>query len=253
MGRSISAQADDSSAAVDSSSSTGYKDQAGERRAYLVNHGSFNPVHRHHLEMMVKAKERLEQAGYEVVAGVLGIANASWIQRKGAKAMKDGHRVATIQLACDEENVSHWLRPDGRGVEVGNAWGLDDWYTRADMHSIWPESVGFVVMGADVMSYNWRKLKNGDNVVVVGRAGTDSAMEEEFQRWDGHGGFYYVETLPGLFSSTRVRQALETQDEQELRELCHAKVSDYLLGHSPDELFMPLPDNASSCKPSLPT
>ena len=34
---------------------------AGRVPAFLVTHGSFNPVHRHHIEMMVRARQRLEE------------------------------------------------------------------------------------------------------------------------------------------------------------------------------------------------
>eukprot|EP00971_Amphidinium_carterae_P010749 212355-Amphidinium_carterae.2 len=41
----------------------------------IVAHGSFNPVHFGHIHMMIRAKERLEEDGLQVVAGVMALAH----------------------------------------------------------------------------------------------------------------------------------------------------------------------------------
>ena len=41
--------------------------------AIIISHGSFNPVHRHHLMMMETAKHCLEENGFEVKYGVMAI------------------------------------------------------------------------------------------------------------------------------------------------------------------------------------
>lgn len=238
-----------SSTAAEPLSSSIQAEQApqGEHRprAYLVNHGSFSPVHRHHVVMMLKAKERLEADGFEVVAGVLGITHAGWIERKGAAAIKDDHRVATIRLACEEEHAQHWLKPDERGVHVGSCWRLDEQYTKAEIQQVWPGAICFCVMGADVVSRwhtsGWRSFDaaSGYNLVVVGRAGMmDRATEDQFKSWDGRNRFYYVQTLDGDFSSTRVRQAMEKRDIAELQQLCHESVASYLLAIPREQLFV---------------
>ena len=39
--------------------------------AFIVCHGSFNPVTRNHVALMMRARASLEAAGYRVVLGVL--------------------------------------------------------------------------------------------------------------------------------------------------------------------------------------
>ena len=49
------------------------------RPVILVTHGSMNPVHLGHINMMVRAKEELEAQGFTVVKAYMGITRASHI------------------------------------------------------------------------------------------------------------------------------------------------------------------------------
>ena len=44
------------------------------KMAILLNHGSFNPVHAHHVAMMQEAKIVFENSGYAVCLGIMAIA-----------------------------------------------------------------------------------------------------------------------------------------------------------------------------------
>ena len=55
------------------------------KAAIIVCHGSFNPVHHHHIEMMVAAKTRLENEGFTVVKGLMGVTS----QKARSKVCKD--------------------------------------------------------------------------------------------------------------------------------------------------------------------
>jgi len=57
--------------------------------AFLVSHGSFNPPHKGHVEMMWMAKQCVEAAGYQVTAGVLALTCTGHIAAKGAPVMTD--------------------------------------------------------------------------------------------------------------------------------------------------------------------
>ena len=53
--------------------------------AILLNHGSFNPVHAHHVEMMQAAKVKLEDSGYLVKKGLMAITPRDIVAHKDAK------------------------------------------------------------------------------------------------------------------------------------------------------------------------
>ena len=89
----------------------------------LVSHGSFNPVHRDHLNMMVRARKAMEEVHGSasrsqckgkhdeelLVLGVFGIARAQWLQAKGLapdEQFSDEVRVKMLELATAEED---WL------------------------------------------------------------------------------------------------------------------------------------------------
>ena len=76
--------------------------QAGAKLAFLVCHGSFNPVHNGHLAIMTAAQRILERDGYRVVASILAPTDRAHIMGKGAAAMVDEHRYETLRMACRE-------------------------------------------------------------------------------------------------------------------------------------------------------
>ena len=55
--------------------------------AFLLSHGSFNPVHRGRLEMMVQARSCLEAADFEVARGYLAITPGRRPAQKGSEAV----------------------------------------------------------------------------------------------------------------------------------------------------------------------
>ena len=52
--------------------------------AFILNQGSFNPVHTQHLFLMAHAKQHLEEQGFEVVRGLLAITPQKRLIKKGA-------------------------------------------------------------------------------------------------------------------------------------------------------------------------
>jgi len=86
-------------------------------KAVLVDHGSYNPPHLSRVRAMAKAKERLEAEGFEVVAGIMGVAPKSWVHKKGCAALSDENRAALIDIMADECGYQSWLRADLRGAK----------------------------------------------------------------------------------------------------------------------------------------
>ena len=71
----------------------------GAKPVWLVTHGSFNPVHAGHVQMMLRAREALEAACRCVVGGEMAITNQRRIEGKGSAAMGDEMRLALLRQA----------------------------------------------------------------------------------------------------------------------------------------------------------
>lgn len=171
--------------------------------AFLVNHGSFNPVHRGHIFMMTAAKERVEAAGYRVVSAYLGLTDKDWIHGKGIKALDDDIRVQCCNLLATEMGHS-WIRGEVRGTTVGSGFQM----IGEVLGPQYPGMTGFNVIGGDLAAKMPPSLLRRKPCVVIGRKG--SPLPEE-----GDGSLLVVATDEdtGDFSSTRLREALAGRDK----------------------------------------
>ena len=203
--------------------------------AVIVVHASFNPVHRQHIEMVIEARDRLEKAGYCVSKGILAITNQSRLAQKGVEAITDAHRLAALKYACDGID---WLVPERRGVEYGSGRQLAEELAGElrEKNPQKPQPWIFVVVGADIAVRYPQDLRGP--TVVVGRKGLSSmesatltqiVEEMAWRRWT----FFVLDELPGdECSSTKLRRALQQDDEEAVRAMCqNNRVADYLLDH----------------------
>eukprot|EP00971_Amphidinium_carterae_P176619 3501561-Amphidinium_carterae.1 len=120
------------------------KEREQHYKAVIIAHGSFNPPHAGHIGMMQKARTRLISAGYEVQAGVMAIANRSWIWGKGDLALSDACRVEAINKLAADNGCSSWLHADARGVLFKSYWQM-----RPILMQQYPNTVVFGVWGSD--------------------------------------------------------------------------------------------------------
>eukprot|EP00931_Biecheleriopsis_adriatica_P064457 TRINITY_DN39231_c0_g1_i1.p1 TRINITY_DN39231_c0_g1~~TRINITY_DN39231_c0_g1_i1.p1 ORF type:complete len:630 (+),score=150.47 TRINITY_DN39231_c0_g1_i1:59-1948(+) len=222
-------------ATEEASSSVPSKAPTDEKLAFLLNHGSFNPVHKHHMDMMIQSKKRLEQAGYKVVGGSMAIMNPEFIRRKKeAEPMTEEHRMVALRLACETtQGPFGWLKPDSRGVDFPSAGRMIQKLFESEL----PGVLVFSVVGADTVV---KLCKNGSKfnqpMVVVGRAGSNNKVVRETAENSEAAGYqvFYVDELPGVVSSARAREALLADDEKTLRALVPEKAADYLWGNRMD-------------------
>ena len=211
----------------------------GAAPAFLIVHGSFNPVHRQHIDMMIRAKERLEEAGYDVVRGVMAMTSREYLQRKtsrmhgGAAAMKDRHRIAMLHLAC-----SHlpWLTVNTSHPRFTSASNMR-WQLWAEFEEEAKDATIFEVVGADTIEhYTFVRF----NSIVIERAGSCLAHLSQSILASPHYpdmNIFFVRLLEETAvecSGPNVRKALQTGNVEMVHTLCSQSVAEYLLRHSSD-------------------
>ena len=190
----------------------------------LVSHGSFNPVHCGHIDMMVRAKAFLESRGFTVAKGVLAITKAAHIQRKGTVAMSDAARLRLLEYACAPHDA--WLTHcDGLGVRVTSARRYAREYAS---RSPLPRRMA-IVLGSDVyLRYGHTCDCDAPLLVVVPR---EEELEAARPRRDQASTDQQVciEILPpsdmGSRSSTLVREAMQYGDCSAIQRMCGAAVA----------------------------
>jgi len=210
------------------------------RPAFLVTHGSFNPVHRQHVEMMVAARAALEEAGFSVQRGIMGITPQWHVQRKGAEAVTDSHRLAALQLACDaicgaeQTGPPGWLMPDARGVEYGSGHQFAKALT-PELVALAPGAAVFKVIGADTAVRYPTEMCKLPTVVVCRQGSTEALHRVIKERGLARRDLLLTDELPGEeCSSTKLRRAINSLDVPAVQGCCIDVVADYLLAHQQD-------------------
>ena len=212
------------------------------RPVVLVTHGSMNPVHLGHVQMMVRAKELIEAEGFHVLGGVIGITNAEHIRRKlqdGEQAlaaeepMPDATRLQLLELAC--KHHQGWLKHcGGRGTQVSSEWRLANL-----LKSEWPENALVAsVQGSDVFGRyppRNKEFKQDGLLVIAARQGDEEASK--LRRDDLRIGSDKVLILPpdpslAAASSTLVRSAAVRKDRAAVVRMCGEAVADAMLSAS---------------------
>eukprot|EP00971_Amphidinium_carterae_P352149 6492452-Amphidinium_carterae.1 len=164
----------------------------------IVAHGSFNPVHFGHVHMMIRAKERLEEDGLRVVAGVMALAHRDWVQAKKAQVLSDYARACLIDLMCKEFHQDTWLHADERGVDFKSYWQM-----RPLLAKDYPGCTFYGVWGSDSTGTSF---PSGPSVCVVRRGFEGPLQSVEDMHYVVH------EQHTHQFSSTRVRKAITAGD-----------------------------------------
>lgn len=200
----------------------------------LITHGSMNPVHRGHVEMMVRARSALEAEGFHVVLGIMGITDSTHIRRKGTEPLSDAMRLRLLELATEPHN---WLRHcNGHGVNCRSAFQLGG--DLAD--SLQGAHVAYV-QGSDVFQRHppRKHASSRDLLVVVSREGDKKVPEAAGFHVLSQGKVRYGELRSGAgrvlilppsrglaaTSSTRVREAAMCGNTAAVVEMCGEAVA----------------------------
>jgi len=181
---------------------------------FLVLHGSFNPVHREHIDVLRLAQEHLAQR-YDVVKGYLAPTSDESVVKKGVRTFKFEHRVKCCEVAL-EECGELWMHVHRSGPRFRSGWTMVEHLT-PELADEFPGIIGLPVSGADTAEkfgyYKWPG-------VAVGRIGS----ELEHYRESFHREFHLVKAS-GKLSSTEAREAIGTQH---LASICGERVAKYI-------------------------
>ena len=195
-----------------------------KKKAYLLNHGSFNPAHKGHAGMMQKAKERLENAGWQVVAASLAPASDEYVRQKMRRLGRQPDREAlALDLragTCEAVSADlEWLSCDRRGALYRSAPHMARTLLSEEQRGV----VIFSVIGADVARKGIADFPH----VVVARAGPELRFEIDEKRHH-----YVAEFGEDLgfhgFSSTAVREAMLAGNWDGVAEMCGGGAADLL-------------------------
>lgn len=194
------------------------KSPSGEsprKYAVVLTTGSFDPVHNGHVEMMSKSKESIEDAGYDVLAGVMSTGHDDYVRKRkngpGQNAFARGLATRDF-LKSHKDNVTGWLLFDQWESMVApgavNFTTVIDWVKTQVGYAVPNEQdqvTVFYVFGEDNASFA-HALVEQDRVipVIVQRKGYD--MPSEVSEHVSQGKVLYVEADNGL-SSTAIRKA----------------------------------------------
>jgi len=216
----------------------------------LVNHGSFHPVHSGHIDMMLRAKEALEERGYKVVRAVLATTRVSHLKKK-PHLNKRGifsyeFRQALLQIACEKYD---WLwGGDGTSCSSGSRYLKDNEQHLKQLYG--KNLIAGTVQGSDVfINYppKSRPLGSFVRVRVVVQRDEKGDLEQKTSEIRGimakcAGSFSDLILLPprkgitSTCSSTAAMKALESGNKKELVSLCGERVASKLLAASNEEL-----------------
>lgn len=169
----------------------------------LVNDGSFNPVHRGHVEVTLAAKKYVESEGYNVVSLYMSPKHDEWLQKKfqnkpGEQIIPGEHRLAMVRQAVQ-----------GTGISV------TDWEIRSGRYQGDPEYVR-----------HFEQIHPGATFVMI--LGDDYGSCTPTPCFGQINGVWHVR-LPrtGNLSSTRIRSAVRTGGEK-IDDFLPAGVGDYM-------------------------
>lgn len=154
----------------------------------LVNDGSFNPVHRGHIDVTLAAKKFAENNGYHVVGLYMSPKHDNWLKRKFSgkdeNIIPAPSRLAMVRKATQETGIS-----------------VDDWEISSNTFKTGPDYV-----------QHFEQLHPGATFVMI--LGDDYGNCSPTPCFDQKDNFWHIR-MPRTenLSSTRIRKAIKTGEE----------------------------------------
>jgi nicotinate (nicotinamide) nucleotide adenylyltransferase len=210
------------------------KIQNKQRKVFLMLGGSFNPVHKEHIQIMEIARRHCEKhLNLFVVAGFLGVSSAYHVKRKlgSSSAITLKHRNKMCELAVEN---NEWISvcPYGWANATSIARRLQKSIQLKDEHM---KVEFFNVTGSDIFGnvmpneYGFRPFNQMlEDYICVSRDHC-KVFEAVRKLKNNRKTFYFAEgSSSGSISSTRVRDLLKAEDYDPLQDYLDSKVLLYL-------------------------
>lgn len=178
-----------------------------DKSAILLATGAFSPIHKGHLDMFKEAKDYLESEGYKVIKGYISPKHNDYVSSKTTDYLDINDRIYLIKKAIKDSGMI-WIEIFDWESRQPNQMGKRHVVNK--IQNLHPEAKIFFVCGQD----------NCPLPVYPGVATMD--------------GFDWISTGRAGFSSSRVRKALKSGDDEELNLMLHPSVKSHLLGKSGD-------------------
>lgn len=170
--------------------------------AILLATGAFSPIHKGHLQMFQESKDYLESQGYKVIKGYISPKHNDYVAGKTSDYLDIDKRISLINKAIKDSGLI-WI--DVFDWEARQSKPMSKRYVVEKIKAIHPQAEVFFICGQD----------NCPLSSYPGIAKMD--------------GFNWVSTERSGFSSTRVRKALNSKNQEELDLLLHPSVKDDLV------------------------
>jgi len=206
------------------------------KRFVICMGGSFNPVHVNHIDVMVAAKEKLEEEFGKgcVVAGYLAVSTDGYVKGKlKDSAFPAEHRLEMCRLALRKH---YWMVP----TKVPCASAAEQLSKLGNNHGL----QFAIVIGGDRAKIERARAHKDVYSVIVGRAGYTEKLKAQLGGKTRSGNILFVDKEVGDISSTSIRNSLqklrEVSGEEEKRNILaklvedkalDEKVADYILQH----------------------
>lgn len=210
------------------------------RRAIVLSHGPFNPVHNGHINMVALASTALEAQGYEVIRCIFALAPRESILKHDVDAIEDRHRLEALRLICSGRASTQPLVVDPRGIDFPDAETMLRDLLVPEVQNEVPNVIGVCLLAADSVTHLPARLSHPlaqfGSRDLSGFSSTNEAKETLIRAapWPIMLGTDFVFDTDR--DSTRLRSALANGNARILNSLCPPAVADYLLARR-GELF----------------
>jgi len=234
-------------------SSNSSRSQSVPKSLVLITHGSMNPVHRGHIEMMLRARAALEELGHRVCGGEIAITRQQHTISKGCSVMHDDLRLALLSSAIAEYNSltgrTEWLNQSQCGefwlrATNGSKYGSASQYIRGEhdrLRKFFGDYLPAIVQGSDVLLRYPPGCSNKKRMLVVVTRHAEADAAECALVAAGYTLNHNAVLLPAdelaTVSSTVARSALSRGDVNTLRRCCGNAVAGHLLQLTTSQVY----------------
>jgi len=197
-------------------------------KVWLLTTGSFCPIHKDHIEMMISVKNFLESSvNYDVIGGYISPTHDCYVSSKmiyrGFPNISAKHRLKMIELLLSEY-TEKWIQ-------------ASDWEMTRDRFYDFPEVYSHFQKEFLKQNIKLIYVCGADHAINCGLLSTQSMHVTVVQRgskplYSGSPSVMIVSSSLSDKSSTEVRKLMTERKYNELCEMVGPSVKDYIIGNN---------------------